>query len=332
MAQTDPAKKIVSVSRRTDIPAFYGAWFAQRLRDGFAGYVNPFGGRRHLVSLAREHVACFVFWSKNFTPFMDTLRTIRERGDPALFHFTITGLPDLFEQRTPDPDTAVDTLRELSSLFTPRQVFWRYDPVFLTDVTDRAWHLDRFKRLAAALEGYTKRCFFSFVAPYKKLMPHFAALKNRHSVHVHSAEPVERKDLALALAHIACEHGMALYTCCCADLVHDPLIHKAHCVDGALIAELFGARLFRENPTREGCGCAESRDIGAYDTCPHACVYCYANTNKITAAKAYDVHDPRAVFLGYSKEKGQDWLRKLRAAELARRQEKTPSNGQQDLL
>jgi hypothetical protein len=34
--------RIISVSRRTDIPAFYAPWFLNRLREGFAGYVNPF--------------------------------------------------------------------------------------------------------------------------------------------------------------------------------------------------------------------------------------------------------------------------------------------------
>jgi hypothetical protein len=36
-------KRIISVSRRTDIPAFYGEWFMSRLDEGFAGVVNPFG-------------------------------------------------------------------------------------------------------------------------------------------------------------------------------------------------------------------------------------------------------------------------------------------------
>ena len=56
-------KRIISVSRRTDIPAFYGEWFMNRLKEGFAGVVNPFGGQKYIVSLKPEDVRCFVFWS-----------------------------------------------------------------------------------------------------------------------------------------------------------------------------------------------------------------------------------------------------------------------------
>jgi hypothetical protein len=50
-----------SISRRTDIPAFYGPWFMNRVAEGFAGWENPFGGQRHLVSLAPAdyHLARF---------------------------------------------------------------------------------------------------------------------------------------------------------------------------------------------------------------------------------------------------------------------------------
>lgn len=54
-------KQIISVSRRTDVPAFYGRWFMGRVREGFAGVVHPFGGKRYVVSLTPEDVACFVF-------------------------------------------------------------------------------------------------------------------------------------------------------------------------------------------------------------------------------------------------------------------------------
>ncbi len=46
--------RIISVSRRTDIPAFYGPWFMNRLKYGFAGHANPFGGQKYVVSLKPE--------------------------------------------------------------------------------------------------------------------------------------------------------------------------------------------------------------------------------------------------------------------------------------
>ena len=106
-------KRIISVSRRTDIPAFYGEWFMGRLKEGFVGALNPYGGQKYVVSLRPEDVAAIVFWSKNFGPFMKNLEAIERMGYRFYFNCTVTALPDVFEERV-DKRSAIEALKRLS--------------------------------------------------------------------------------------------------------------------------------------------------------------------------------------------------------------------------
>ena len=43
---------IISASYKTDIPAFYGRWFLNRLDAGYCLMVNPYGGQTHRIDLS----------------------------------------------------------------------------------------------------------------------------------------------------------------------------------------------------------------------------------------------------------------------------------------
>ena len=130
---------IISVSRRTDIPAYYGKELLQQLNTGQASVKNPFGGQTYQVNLQPEAVACFVFWSKDFRPFLPVLDILDQRGDAQYFLFTITGLASgttkPLEPNVPDPSEAVETLKELSQRTSPKQIAWRFDPIIFSEGT-----------------------------------------------------------------------------------------------------------------------------------------------------------------------------------------------------
>ena len=278
---------IVSVSRRTDVPAFHARWFFRRLEEGFAEYRNPFGGKILRVSLRPEDVRAFVFWTRNPAPLMRGLDRIER---PFYFLYTLNGYPRALERSTPPLTRSVDTFRRLAGRIGPERVRWRYDPILLSRETDAAFHLRNFEKIARSLQGATEECLFSFVDIYGKVKRNMAAVPE--GFRLLEVARRERRALSRELAGIAGRYGIRLLACCEDDLVAGA-VGKARCVDSGLIGRIApsGARL-PHRPTREECGCAASRDIGAYDTCPHGCVYCYANASPEAAIRRYRKCDP----------------------------------------
>ena len=122
----------VSVSRRTDIPAFYAPWFMGRVREGFCLVPNPYDARRFSrVSLSPRDAELILFWSKNPAPLLPYLDELDARGYAYAFTFTLTPYSPELEPGLPDAGARVETFERLSQRLGPLRVDWRYDPVLL---------------------------------------------------------------------------------------------------------------------------------------------------------------------------------------------------------
>ncbi len=290
-----PSAQIISASYRTDIPALYGDWFMERVREGYVRYYNPYGPQVVSVSLQPQDVHAIVFWSKNYAPFMHHLDELDQRNLDFYFHFSINGYtadPTVrhFEERVPHPKQSIKVFRQLVTRYSPKHIQWRYDPIIYTDRMDEYWHMRTFAELAQQLEGLTERCYFSFLDNYNKVNRNMRDLDDALQPRDRSEE--EKRQLALDLARIAKNHGITLYTCA-EDFAAIEPIRRGACVDKDILDMLWPhkAQKLKLCGNRGKCGCYDNRDIGAYDTCSLGCVYCYAVINRPLALKRYREHD-----------------------------------------
>lgn len=158
--------RIISASRRTDIPAFYAEWFMNRVRAGYCVYPNPlYPTKSYRVSLLPNDVLGIVFWTRHPAPLIPSLDSLNKAGFTYYFQYTITGYPRSIELRTPPIDVATKTFIELSRQIGPERVIWRYDPIILNRDLGKDWHRDNFSRIADAVGGATMRVVVSVIDP-----------------------------------------------------------------------------------------------------------------------------------------------------------------------
>ncbi|HHY09267.1 MAG TPA: DUF1848 domain-containing protein [Firmicutes bacterium] len=265
---------IISVSRRTDIPAFYAEWFVRRLRQGFAYVRNPMNFRQvSKVILDPKAVDCFVFWTKNPRPLLPYLQEIQDRGYPFYFQFTLTPYDGLIEKRLPPKEKLLETFQALSQAVGAARVIWRYDPIFLSRKITLEDHFQSFTSLAQSLAGFTERCVISFFDVYRKIK------RRAEKSGLRAPKKAEMIILGRELAAVASQNGLEMFTCAEGIDLTRFGIRKGKCIDDALIEKISGISLtVKKDPNqRPHCGCVQSVDLGAYNTCLHNCLYCYAN-------------------------------------------------------
>src|SRR5260370_5747814 len=280
--------------------AFCGGWVLGRLRGGFCGVGNPYGGGDYEVSLVPGAVDGFVLWSRNLRPLLPDLDAVRQVA-PFVVQFTVTLYPRSLETSVIDASDAVDQLREVRRRFGKRAAVWRYDPIVFTDGLDAAAHMAGFAALARALQGTVDEVVLSVMHPYRKTRRNLDRATARSGVAWRVPPVEEKRALLVRLAAIAHEEGMAPNLCSQPELLPpgaDCGLGEASCIDAVRLADVATRPVAaRESGNRPGCRCALSRDIGAYDTCPHGCVYCYAVADRDRALANFRRHDPERASL-----------------------------------
>lgn len=305
---------ILSVSRRTDIPAFFTEWFFNRLKAGFAYVRNPMN--HHQVSeieLNPGVIDCIAFWTKNPSNMLNRLDLLSEYK--YYFQITLNGYGNPIERKVPARDKVITAFQALSNNIGQGKTVWRYDPILLTPKLDIEDHYRAFEALSESLEGYTKLCIISFLDLYKKTE------RNMAGIQYNPISDEQMLEFGGKLSKIGERHGIKLKACSERVDLSSVGIAPAKCIDDQLISRIIGQKIIvdKDKNQREICGCVESIDIGAYSTCSHGCVYCYANFSDVAVKNNLLTHNPNSPMLIGNLEP-EDKVKKRKMVSLVRNQ------------
>lgn len=281
---------ILSVSRRTDIPAFYVEWLINRFESGYVLVRNPFNSNMlSKIELNKRTIDCIVFWTKNPKPLIERLDYFESYN----YYFQITINPyDLkLEKGIPAKREIIESVKNLSDRIGKERIIWRYDPIFFTDVIDMAYHEKWFSYLADKLGEYIDHCVISIIDDYKKNRREF------RDIGIRIPSDVEAKKLIKKLSNIGEANSIKIQMC--AESFEVENIGRSKCINDELIQKITGKKVIakEDQNQREKCNCIESVDIGEYNTCLNGCVYCYANYSEKSIIDKVKKHDPNSPLL-----------------------------------
>lgn len=292
------APEIISASRSTDIPAFYADWFINRLKKGYVRWINPFNGKSQYVAFCNTRL--IVFWTKNPVPVIKYLDGLKAEGINSYFHFTLNDYEkEGFEKNVPPLGKRISAFKELSLNVGKENIIWRFDPIIICNQIKPQQILDRIQFIGNQIHSYTNRLTISFISMYEKVKRNFKkagidGVKN-------NVEAV--REIGSGLKQLNKNWNLQIVSCAEKMDLHEYGICRGACIDPDLILKNFGDDLvlqqflgdygsndlfgykslgynLKDPGQRPLCRCIVSKDIGRYNTCPHLCLYCYANSTE----------------------------------------------------
>jgi hypothetical protein len=294
------APLIVSASRSTDIPAHYSSWFFHRLEKGFIRWINPFNKKSQIVSLKKAKL--IVFWSKNPQPIIPYLSALDKKEIRYVFQFTLNDyVMEKLEKGVPSLSERIATFRHISSIVGKDRIFWRFDPLILTNKISVDSLLKKIRNVGEQIAPYTSRLTISFLIHYIKVVRNMGSAG--YEIHPFCEDSIEQ--IGKGLQTMSREWGIPVVSCAESRALDKYGIRHGACIDPYHLNEVFkkdiqltkffgieneqvdlftstGDRIhtLKDSGQRKLCRCIVSKDVGMYDTCTHYCTYCYANTSE----------------------------------------------------
>ena len=290
---------ILSVSRRTDIPQYYSDWFFNRMKEGFLYVKNPMNSHQvSRIELSPDLVDLVVFWTKNPEPMM---KRIDELGEiPYYIQFTLTGYGRGMEPGLPDKRELIRIFRETAETAGRNRMVWRYDPVLLNERYPAEYHFRAFEAIAEGSCGCTDKVVISFLDCYGKTK------RNMRGIPLETPDTETMKRMGETFVKTAERFGMRVESCAEAVDLSDVGIRHGSCIDPAMAEQILGVPIHvkKDKNQRPVCGCVESVETGAYDTCLCGCKYCYANDSEEAVKRRRAVYDADSPLLCGTVEEG----------------------------
>lgn len=323
------APLIISASRSTDIPAFYADWFFYRLQKGYSAWTNPFNGVKSYISydkvcfivfwsknprpllqylhiLKERNIKCYVQYTLNdyedeklekvpsLADRIETFKLLVEqlgkgcviwRFDPMILTDNIS-IDDLLRKIQNIGDQLKDYTEKLVFSYADIAIYKKVKRnLEASGIPFHEWNIVQMEEFADKLSAMNRDREWNFqiaTCGEKIDIRKYGIIHNR----------CIDGDLITRLAWNNKEL-MDFMKVKIEEMPAPTLFGQPELPDGVIPLphnRYFISTHKKDSGQRQFCECMASKDIGEYNTCPHLCEYCYANTTKPIALGNWKRH------------------------------------------
>lgn len=320
---------IVSASRSTDIPAFYADWFFDRLEKGYSAWKNPFNGVKSYVSygktrfivfwsknprplldylhiLEKRDIKCYIQYTLNDyeNEMLENVPAMATRIETFKLLVERLGFGSVvwrFDPMILTDDISIDELlHKVQNIgdqlngFTEKLVFSYAD-------------IQSYKRVKSNLERNGIPYHEWTETQMEEFAQKLSHMNKDRGWNYRLATCSEKIDIdKYGIEHNRCIDGdlitkiawndtelMKFMKVKIEDMPQLSLFGDAEVPEKAILLpqnHYFISNHKKDSGQRKLCGCMVAKDIGEYNTCPHLCEYCYANSSKESAIANWKCH------------------------------------------